>query len=84
MTTLQIDLPEGLADEAAKAGLLSPAALEQLLRDAMRQRALNQFQNAMARVSNMSDEEMTPEEIQQEIRSARAERRARESGAAGS
>jgi len=39
VTTVQIDLPDSLAKEAAQAGLLTAEVMERLLREAMRQRA---------------------------------------------
>lgn len=41
MTTLEVklDLPDRLAREAQAAGLLTPKALRELLKDAMRRRA---------------------------------------------
>lgn len=83
MTTLEITLPDNLAKEAQQAGLLSPQAIEQLVREAIRKRALGELSQAMTQMAAMDGPEMTPEEIQQEIRAARAERRARESRATG-
>ena len=84
MTTLQITLPDQLAQEARRAGLLTPEAIEQLLREAVRQRALGELRQAMDRMHSVPGPVMTPWEIEEEIRAARAERRAREARAAGS
>ena len=84
MTTVQIDLPDQLAQEAKRAGLLSRESIEQLLREAVRRRALNDLENAMQHVAAAPEPAMTPDEIQQEIRVARAERRASEVRASGS
>lgn len=84
MTTVQIDLPDQLAQEARSAGLLSRVAMEKMLREAVRLRALNDLDNAMRRVAAAPESAMTPDEIQLEIRAARAERRVRETAAAGS
>jgi len=83
MTTLEINLPDSLAKEAKKAGLLTPEAIEQMVRKAIRQRALGELKQAMDRMAAVEGPVMTPEEIQEEIRAARAERRAREARAAG-
>lgn len=84
MTKLTVTLPDDLAREAGTAGLLAPDALERLLRDAVRQRAIEELKQAMDRMAAVDGPVMTPEEIQEEIRAARAERRAREARAAGS
>lgn len=84
MTKLTVTLPDDLAREAGTAGLLAPDALERLLRDAVRQRAIEELRQAMSRMAAVEGPVMTPEEIQEEIRAARAERRAREARAAGS
>ena len=84
MTTVQIELPDQLAEEARRAGLLSQEAIERLMREAIRRQALAELKDAMNRMASTDEPEMTPEEIAQEIKAARAERRAREAGAAGS
>ena len=45
MTTLELklNLPDRLAREAQAAGLLTPEALSQMLKDAMRRRRSNHF-----------------------------------------
>ena len=84
MTTLEISLPDSLVKEAQQAGLLSSEMIEALLRDAIRRRALDELREAMSRMAGVSGAVMTPDEIQEEIKAARAERRAREARAAGS
>ncbi len=83
MTTVEISLPDSLAKEAKEAGLLTPEAIEQMVREAIRQRALGELKQAMDRMAAVEGPVMTPEEIQEEIKAARAERRAREARAAG-
>ena len=77
MTTVQIDLPDELAQQAASAGLLSAEAMEAMLRDQLRRRAGQTLQVMWQRASQ---EELTPEieqEIVEEVRKVRAERRLR-------
>ena len=77
MTTVQITLPDELAQKAATAGLLSPEAMEAMLRDQLRRRAGEQLQAMWRR---MQLEELTPEieqEIVEDVRNVRAERRLR-------
>jgi hypothetical protein len=81
MTTIQIELPEATAQAAQAAGLLTPQALERLLSDAMRR------QQAAARLLAVADEvaaagiaPMSMEEINAEVKAARAERKQRAPG----
>ena len=83
MTTLEINLPDSLAKEAKAAGLLAPEAIERMVREAIRRRAMEELKQAMDRMAAVDGPVMTPQEIQEEIRAARAERRAREARAAG-
>lgn len=83
MTTLEITLPDNLATEAKAAGLLAPEAVERMVREAIRQKAMGELKLAMERMAVVEGPVMTPQEIQEEIKAARAERRAREARAAG-
>jgi len=83
MTTVEITLPDQLAEEAKRAGLLAPPAIERVVRDAIRRRALAELKEAKDRMAAVEGAQMTPEEIQQEIAAAHAARRARETRAAG-
>jgi hypothetical protein len=76
MTTVQIDLPDELAQNAQQAGLLTSAALERLLADALRSRALVQLDSALAALDADPLPSMSEEEIQAEIDAYRAEKRA--------
>jgi hypothetical protein len=80
MTTVQIDLPDELARDAQAAGLLTSEALEQILREQLRKRAGAELRALWDR---MPAEELTPEieqEIVEEVRAVRAERRKRGAG----
>ena len=77
MTTIQIDLPDQLAQEAEQAGLLSPESLEKLLRDQLKAKRFDELTAAIGRMSAEDDPEyMSLEEIAEEVRAMRAERRA--------
>lgn len=81
MTTVRITLPDQLAQEAKQAGLLSQAALEKLLREQLRARHLDEFFAAMERMEQVAEPPvMSPEELAEEIRAIRAERRAKATG----
>jgi hypothetical protein len=78
MTTVQITLPDQLAADAQRAGLLTPQALEALLREAIERReAVDQMFEAMDRIQAADLPPMSEDEIQAEIDAVRAERRAR-------
>jgi hypothetical protein len=79
MTTLEIKLllPEPLAREAKKAGLLNAPAIESLLREAMRKRALDRFLQTAERVAAAGVPPMNEEEIQAEVNAVRKARRKR-------
>lgn len=83
MTTLEITLPDQLAEEARRAGLLTQDAIERLMREAIRRQALADLKQAKNSINAVEGPEMTPEEIQQEIKAARAERRSRDARASG-
>lgn len=77
MTTVQLTLPDGLAQEAQAAGLLTPQALEAMVRETLRKQRIDELFDAMERMHAVDAAPMTEEEIQAEIDAVRAERRAR-------
>jgi hypothetical protein len=81
MTTVQITLPDELAEEARRAGLLSPESFENWLRTQLKAERVNQLFSAIDRMAAESEPGiMTPEQMAEEIAAMRAERRARKSG----
>jgi isopropylmalate/homocitrate/citramalate synthase len=77
MTTVQITLPDELVQAAERAGLLSSESLEEMLRKQLKSKAAEQLFAAMDRMSaEDTPEAMTPEEVAEEIRAMRAEKRA--------
>lgn len=76
MTTVQITLPDQLAQEAQSAGLLSSAKLEHWLRDQLKAQRVDELFAAMDRMAAVSEPAvMSPEEVAQEMAAMRAERR---------
>lgn len=75
MTTLTIDLPDNLAEEAKQAGLLAPNAIEQILRETLRQRAVNGLFSAADKLAAADFPPMTMQEIQEEVNAVRAKRK---------
>ena len=76
MTTLTIDLPDNIARKAKDAGLLTPDALAQLLKETMRRQAGHRLLDAAQRLQSASIPPMSDEEIVAEVKAVRAERRA--------
>lgn len=75
MTTVQINLSDQLAQEAQRAGLLTEAAIEKLLRDALRTGRIARMTQAHQQLAAQPLPPMSPEEIQAEIDAYRAEQR---------
>lgn len=81
MTTVQITLPDQLAQEAERAGLLSSQSLEELLRRQLKAKAAEPLFAAMDRMAAVDDPAyMSPEDVAKEIAAMRAERRAKAHG----
>lgn len=79
MTTVQLtlNLPDSLANAAGDAGLLTPDAIERLLREAVRRKAVDELFEKMDELADANFPPMTMEEIQAEVNAVRAERRNR-------
>lgn len=77
MTTIQLELPDQLAQEAERTGLLSSGALEEWLRTQLKARRWTDFLTALDQAHTIGSEDyMSPEEVAEEIRVMRAEKRA--------
>jgi hypothetical protein len=77
--TIQLDLPEGLANEARASGLLEPRSLSDLLSTELRRRkAAAELDPVLESIRSEPGEPMSTEEIQAEIDAVRAAKRARE------
>jgi hypothetical protein len=81
MTILTIDLPDKLAKEAKDAGLLAPDAIETMLRENLRRRAIGGLFTAADKLAAANFRPMTMEEIQEEVNAVRAQRKQRAPGA---
>ena len=79
MTTLELklNLPDRLAREAQAAGLLTPEALSQMLKDAMRRRAGHALLAGAARATAAGSVPMSMKEIQAEVSAVRRARKPR-------
>lgn len=82
MTILQVklELPDILAKEAARLGLLEPQALQTLLREAVRRRHIARLAEAREKIAAAGIPPMIMEEIQTEIETHRAEQRTKNRG----
>jgi hypothetical protein len=70
---VEIELPDTLATQAKKAGLLEPEALERMVREALLARRLEDLATARDVLAARPLPRMTPEEIQAEIDAYRAD-----------
>jgi Arc/MetJ family transcription regulator len=75
MTTVQINLPDELAQKAASAGLLSADAIEAMLREQLRRRAGESLQAMWQRGPQETLAPETEQEIVQQVRQVRAQQR---------
>lgn len=74
MTTIQITLPDQLAQQAQRAGLLSPEAIEHLLQEQLQLRRVEALFLAMERMSSVDEPAaMSPEEVALEMQALRTE-----------
>jgi len=78
MTTLEVtlNLPDAMAKEAARMGLLEPDALQSLLRAAIRERRIKRMFAAMDVLAEAKLPPLTMEQIQADVERVRAEQRA--------
>ena len=76
MTTVQLtlNLSDGLAQAAQQAGLLEPAAIEHLLREAVRLRDRDRFFEVADQLAAAEIPPLSLEEIQAEVNAVRAAR----------
>ena len=78
MTTVQFTLPDQLALDAQSAGLLNAVSVERMLREQLKLKHVDELFTAMDRMAAVdSPAAMSPEEVAEEIRAMRAERRAK-------
>jgi hypothetical protein len=75
MTTVEITLPDQLAKEAQRAGLLTPERLEQLLREELKTQRIGDLFAAIERMDRVTQPAMSPEDVAAEIAAMRSERR---------
>lgn len=79
MTTLELklNLPERLAQDAQAAGLLTPEAVAELLRDELKRRAGERLKESLRKIDQTNLPPLSAQDIQTEIDSVRIERRRR-------
>jgi hypothetical protein len=81
MAKMEIELPEATVKAASDAGLLAPRALDRLLTDAIKRRqAADSLLSIADRAAAAGVEPMSMEEIDAEVKAARADRRQRTGG----
>lgn len=72
---LKLVLPDRLAREAEANGLLTPEAIEALLRDELRRRRVNRLFTAADSLATVDAPPLTEAEVEAEISAARESRR---------
>ena len=75
MTTVQITLPDALASEAARAGLLAPKEIETILRERLAVARIDRLKAVRTALAADPLPAMTADEIRGEIDAYRAEQR---------
>ena len=75
MTTVQITLPDALAQEATSAGLLAPEKIERIVRDRLHADRIERMKTSRAMLVADPIAPMTAEEISAEIEAYRSEQR---------
>jgi hypothetical protein len=79
--TIQLDLPEGILEQARQMGLLENGRVAELLADEVRRRnAGRELKKVLDEIRSAPGEPLTMDEINPEIKAARVERRTREAG----
>ena len=77
--TIELDLPEGLIEQARQMGLLDNRRVAELVADEVRRRNTGkELKKVLDEIRSAPGEPLTMDEIGAEIKAARAERRARE------
>jgi hypothetical protein len=77
MIMIEIRLPDELARQAREAGLLSDAAIQELIEDAMRRRAGRALLGVARDLRDADSPPMSDADVVAEVHAVRAERRAR-------
>jgi hypothetical protein len=75
MTHVQIDLPDGLADEAKRAGLLAPEKIADMLRAELSEQRVERMRAARTELRRDPLPRMSQVEIEAEITAYRSEKR---------
>lgn len=83
MSTIEIELPDELAHRARSAGLLSDAAIRQLLEDAMRRRAGRALLEVARHLHDAAIAPMSDAEVVAEVHAVREKRHPRTAGLPG-
>ncbi|MCL4708404.1 hypothetical protein KJ068_24865 [bacterium] len=73
-TTITLQLPDSLANEASATGLFEPSAIEKLLREELRRRRVDRLFEAADKLSNLDAPVLTEAEIEAEIQATRMAR----------
>ena len=76
MSEVVLTLPDDLATEAKKMGLFNPTLAASIFRAELRKRRTNKFFSMLDEIADDADQ-MSEEEVMEEVRAARRERKLR-------
>jgi hypothetical protein len=71
---IKLNLPDVLASEAEASGLLTPQAIESLIREEIRRRRIDGLFDAADRLAALETHPLTDTEVEAEIQAARRQR----------
>lgn len=74
MTTVTIELPDELAEQAKKLGILSSRMLGEIVQELVRRQAAEDLQGIMRRFDEQPASSLSPQEVQAIVRQVRATR----------
>jgi hypothetical protein len=74
-TTITLQLPDSLVNEASASGLFEPSTIEKLLREELRRRRIDRLFEATDKLSNLDLPVLTDAEVEAEIQAARNARK---------
>jgi hypothetical protein len=77
MTRFEFTLPDTLAQEAQRAGVLTQDRVEQWVRQQVNRQKLDRLFRAVDQVAETTEEHVSPEEVSLELEAMRAEKRTR-------
>lgn len=73
-TTITLQLPDSLVNEASATGLFEPSEIEKLIREELRRRRVDRLFETVDKLSNLDAPVLTEAEVEAEIQATRMAR----------